>query len=90
MTARLEIVAKPGARSVGIYRRGADIVVSVRQRAQDGQANAAIVRAVAGWLHIPPSRVRLVYGATARRKLVAVEDLDDETLRRRVDELAEG
>jgi len=76
LTARLEIVAKPGARVATIGRRNGEVVVAVRERAVDGRANDAILRAVAAWLGIAPSRVALVRGAGARRKLLAVDGLD--------------
>jgi uncharacterized protein len=76
VTARLEVVAKPGARAAGISRRGADVVVAVRERAIDGRANEAVTRAVAAWLDLAPSRVTLLQGATARRKLLACEGID--------------
>lgn len=90
MSTRLEIVAKPGSRTVGIVRRGEDIVVAVRARAQAGEANEAIVRAVAEWLRIAPSRVQLLHGASGRRKLLALEGLDDTEVRARIGALPTG
>lgn len=84
MSARLEVVAKPGSRTVGIVRRGGDIVVAVRARAQDGQANEAIVRALADWLAIAPSRIHLLHGASGRRKLLSLDGVDDVELRERI------
>jgi len=82
--ARLEIVAKPGSRAPGITCRGDDVVVAVRARAVDGQANEAIVRTVATWLAIAPSRVRLLHGGSGRRKLLAIDGLDAHALRARI------
>jgi uncharacterized protein YggU (UPF0235/DUF167 family) len=84
LTARLEVVAKPGARAAGIMRRGPDVVVAVRERAIDGRANEAVVRAVAAWLGLAPSRVTLLRGAGARRKLLACEGIDEAALEQRV------
>ena len=84
MSARLEIVAKPGSRTPGITRRGTDVLVAVRARALEGQANEAIVRAVAAWLAIAPSRVRLLHGGSGRRTLLALEGLDENEVRQRV------
>lgn len=67
--------AKPGARQPRITRSGDEIVVAVRERAVDGAANAAIVRAVADWLGVPRSAVALEGGATARVKRLAVSGL---------------
>jgi uncharacterized protein len=88
LTARLEVVAKPGSRAAGITRRGADVVVAVRERAIDGRANEAVVRAVAAWLELAPSRVTLLRGAGARRKLLACEGIDDARLVQRIGALA--
>ncbi|MDB5095326.1 MAG: hypothetical protein JWO85_3427 [Candidatus Eremiobacteraeota bacterium] len=87
MTARLEVVAKPGARASGISRRGTDVIVAVRERAIDGRANEAVVRAVAAWLDLAPSRVTLLRGASARRKLLACEGIDEACLAQRIGNL---
>ncbi len=84
MTVRLEIIAKPGARSATIVHRGDAIQVAVRARAVDGAANEAILAAVAAWLDVARSRVTLVRGASARRKLLAIDDMDADTLAARV------
>jgi uncharacterized protein YggU (UPF0235/DUF167 family) len=88
MNVRLEIVAKPGVRIPGVARRGADVVVAVRERAVDGKANDAIVRAVADWLAIAPSSVVLLHGGRGRRKLLAIYGIDDATLCARIAALA--
>ena len=44
--------------------------------AAEGQANRAVVRAVARWLSVAPSRVRIVAGTRSRTKVVDVEGLD--------------
>jgi uncharacterized protein YggU (UPF0235/DUF167 family) len=51
----------------------AELVVYVRERAVDGKANAAVERALAAHLGVPPSRVEIVRGRTARIKIVRVD-----------------
>lgn len=71
---RLTVHAKPGARQPGVERRSErEWIVRVREPATEGKANAAIVRAVARELGLPPSAVRLVRGAGARTKLLEFE-----------------
>lgn len=41
----------------------------------DGAANLALIRAIAVWLDVPPSTVRLVAGQRSRIKVVEVEGL---------------
>jgi uncharacterized protein len=83
----LEIVAKPGSKRPRIVRRGVDVMVAVRERALDGAANAAIVRLVAEWLGVPPSRIRLQHGAGGRRKLLKIDRFEPTALRELVDAL---
>jgi len=49
----------------------------------DGAANVALLRLVASALGVPPSRLRIVTGATARRKVIEVEGLDPAVARSR-------
>jgi hypothetical protein len=49
--------------------------VRVAAPAVEGAANAALVRLVARELDVPAGAVRIVTGAHARRKVVAVRDL---------------
>jgi uncharacterized protein YggU (UPF0235/DUF167 family) len=70
---RLIVKVKPGSRRPGIARDGDAIVVAVREPATDGKANLAVIRAVAAWLNLPPSRVALDQGAHSRTKRLAIE-----------------
>ncbi|MBI2782176.1 MAG: DUF167 domain-containing protein [Chloroflexi bacterium] len=49
----------------------------------DGAANDALIRLIADALDLAASRVRLVTGASNRRKLIEVDGLDAATLRSR-------
>ena len=54
--------------------------VRVAAPAVDGAANEALLRLLAGELGLPRGAVRLIAGATGRRKLVAIEGVDAPTL----------
>jgi len=43
----------------------------------DGRANEALCRLLADALDVPPSRVSVIRGQTAREKVVRVDGLDD-------------
>ena len=45
----------------------------VRAAAHDGAANAALLKLIANVLEVPPRRVQLVAGATARLKRLKIE-----------------
>jgi len=47
----------------------------------DGKANAALCKLLAGAAGVPPSRVSVVRGHTARDKTVRFEGVDEPTLR---------
>src|SRR5438445_6017315 len=84
---RVAIRVKPGAsrtRVGGAY--GADgtggaLVVAVQERAVDGKATEAALKALAVALGVPGRAIRLVSGATSRDKIVEIHDppadLDD-------------
>ncbi|MGN6593920.1 MAG: DUF167 domain-containing protein [Terriglobales bacterium] len=77
---RIAVRAKPGARKTAVEplppREGSSqprFAVAVTAPADGGRANRAIERALAEHLGIPPSRVRIVLGFTAREKVVEIE-----------------
>lgn len=72
--------AKPGARIAGIARDGDTVTVSVRAKAVDGDANAAVIRAIAAWLEVPPSNVTIERGTTSRVKRLAIRNVSEPQL----------
>jgi uncharacterized protein YggU (UPF0235/DUF167 family) len=80
---RVAIRVRPGAKAttIGGSHDGA-LVVRVRERAVDGRATEAALKALAGALGIRSAEVRLVAGATSRTKLVEVPDDVADTYRR--------
>jgi uncharacterized protein YggU (UPF0235/DUF167 family) len=53
----------------------------------DGKANDAVLELLAEKLAVPPSRLRIVQGATAKRKRISVECLEENEL---IERLAEA
>ena len=77
----MRVRVRPGAHATRVGGHhptgGADpdaLVVAVSARAVDGQANAALVRAVAEALGVRPREVRLAGGHTSRIKTLEVPD----------------
>lgn len=70
---RLALRVTPGARVQGIEIADGRVLVKIRAKPQDGQANAAVLEFLADALGIAPSRLRLLRGATGREKLVQIE-----------------
>lgn len=75
------ISVKPGARRPGIALENGAIVVRVRERAIDGAANEAVIRAIAERIDVPLRDVAIVRGLRSGSKLVAVADIPDDALR---------
>jgi uncharacterized protein YggU (UPF0235/DUF167 family) len=82
---RLTVVAHPGARVERVESNADGILdVSVIARPVEGQANAAIERALASALGLRPRQVRLAGGERSRRKIVDIDIADLATLHQRL------
>ena len=83
----LEVHAVPGAKRDGprgLY--GGALRLAVRAPAENGRANGAVIEAVARLVGARPSAVGIVSGHSARRKLLRIDGVPLEEVRRRVDE----
>ena len=69
---RIDVTVKPGSKRPGLTRENGAFVLRVRERAIDGAANAACIRALAAAYGVAPSAVELVRGARGRRKCFAI------------------
>jgi len=72
---------KPGSAKPGFSFENGAIVLRVRERAIDGAANDACVRALAGVLGVARTRVTLVRGQRARTKVFAIDGMNSEQAR---------
>ena len=69
----LELHVQPGARSAGISLFGEDLLkVRITAKAVDGAANAALAAYIGKRLGVAKSLVRILRGASGRRKTVEV------------------
>jgi uncharacterized protein (TIGR00251 family) len=70
---RLQVRVTPRTRKPGIETAGdGTLVVKVREPAEDGRANAAVIEALAGHFGVPKRAVTIVHGHAGRRKLVEI------------------
>jgi uncharacterized protein len=69
---RVAVTVKPGSKSPGIEQQADTLIVRVRERAVEGAANAAVIRALATYFDVPPSSVVLVRGERSRVKFFDV------------------
>jgi len=84
---RVSIRVRPGASRTQVGgRHDAALVVRVRERAVDGRATTAALRALADALDVRAADVRLVTGHTSRTKVVEIPDGSAAAYHRLVDE----
>jgi len=88
---RIGIRVRPGARADAVGGgwdgpRGRALLVAVRARAVDGQANAAVVEALAGAFALRRSAVSITAGHRGRDKIVELAG-DPDTLATRLAQL---
>lgn len=81
---KLAARVKPGSKSTGIAIEGGSLVLRVRERALEGAANEACIRALADALGVAPSYVRLLRGAHSREKLFEIDGIDELQARKRL------
>ena len=75
---RLEVEVTPKSRRPGVAGRRGDVLqVRVASPPQGGRANEELVATVAAFLGVGRAGVRIVKGATSRRKLLVVEGLGE-------------
>lgn len=84
-SAQLEIKVAAGASKNRLLGwMGPVLKLSVTTAPEKGRANHAVCALLAEALAVPAQAVSVRRGATAPRKCVAVEDMDDATLRARL------
>jgi len=85
-TARVNVRVTPRASRAEIRGFAGDTLqVRVTAAPVGGRANEALVRLLADRLRVPRGAVRIVAGHTAREKLLAIDGLTSEELRRRIE-----
>ena len=70
---RLALRVTPGARSEGVEIAEGKLLVKVRAKPKDGEANEAVLEMLAEALGLATSRLRMLRGATGRDKLVQLD-----------------
>jgi uncharacterized protein len=83
---RLAVRVHPRARGDEIAgERGGSLLVRVTAPPVEGKANVAVCRLLARQLGVAPGRVAVVRGASSRDKLVEIDGLELEEVRRLLD-----
>ena len=73
MAQRIAVIVKPNARKPEIVKIAPDEYrIAVREPAQKGQANEAVINLIAEHLGIPKSKLRILRGVSSRQKLIEI------------------
>lgn len=68
---KIFVKVKPGAREEKIVKISeTNFSVAVKEPPIKGKANAAVIRVLAGYFGIAPSRLRILVGATSKLKII--------------------
>ena len=70
---KIFVTAKPRAKEERVEKiDDSHFAVAVKEPPVEGQANAAIITALAGFLNIAPTRLKIVSGYTSRQKVIEI------------------
>lgn len=69
---RIRVKIKPNAKATSVKEEQGEYAVSVKAPPAEGKANEALIRALAEHFSVARSRVRIVSGASGRRKVVEI------------------
>jgi len=73
MDRRIGVAVKPKARKAELVKIAQDkYCIAVREPAQNGQANEAVISLLADHLGIPKSKLKIVRGISSRHKLIEI------------------
>ena len=72
---KIFIKAKPNAKEERIQKvTETNFVVFVKEPPVQGKANAAIIKALAGYFHVPVGDITIVSGFTSRSKVIEIKE----------------
>ena len=70
------VTVKPGSKKGPlVVASGDELVVYLREKPIEGQANAALIKLLASHFHIPKTLIQIKSGTHGRKKLVQIPDL---------------
>lgn len=68
------VIVKPGTSQEKVVVSGSDLVVYLRAKPHDGEANTALIKLLAKHFHVAKSQVEIIRGAKARTKIVTIHN----------------
>lgn len=73
MPITISVAVKPQAKKVSVTQTNAgEYQVSVNAPAHEGKANRAVIQLLSEYFSVPKSKIKIVRGQTARKKIVSI------------------
>ena len=69
---KIQVTVKPGAKVQKIVESDEGLVVYLHARAHDGEANTALVKALADYYDVSKSQVEILRGQKSHQKVVEI------------------
>lgn len=69
---KIQVMVKPGAKNEKILESDDGLVVYLHARAHDGEANAALVKALSDYYGVSKSCVKILRGQKSHQKMVEI------------------
>lgn len=69
---KIQVTVKPGAKVQKIVESDEGLVVYLHARAHDGEANVALIKALADYYDVSKSQVEILRGQKSHQKVVEI------------------
>lgn len=69
---KVQVVVKPGTKQEKIVETPDGLIVYLHARAHDGEANAALIKALSNYYKVSKSCVRIIRGQKSHQKVVEI------------------
>ena len=70
----VQVTVKPGAKHPLIRESSTGLIVYVHERAHDGEANIALVKALSNYYNVPKTCIQIKKGVSSRKKVVEISE----------------
>ena len=67
---KIVVCVKPGSKSEKIVETDGELIIFTHARAHDGEANKAVITAVAKYFKVPKTSIKITRGLNSRVKII--------------------
>lgn len=72
---KIKVRVMPNSVREEVVKQGDEYIVRVKVPPQEGKANEAVIKLVAGYLKVPKATVRIASGMTGRNKILEIKGI---------------